>query len=209
MGKLSFIARALSILGTVAMLSAPVATANDVIGLDGKPVNGPYGFISPSQAQEQLLGLMAPIAPFVADGMPNTTTINQVGSGLIAHSTIEGASNFSYIQQSGSNNRAVQAIAGNNTALLLDQSGNDNSVLQASVGNDNFQLVGVSGQGNDVAYVQAGNDLAGALSVGGRNSAVLAVQTSASGNYLMPAGLNGLKDQVVVIVPGRMYVFNK
>lgn len=191
-------------------LSAFPAWAGDIIGLNGETISaGAYGFVPQDQAKEQLLTLMAPIAPFVADGMPNTTTVNQLGTGLGAHSVVEGESNFSYIQQSGSDNRAVQAIAGNNNALLLHQSGSGNSVLQASLGNDNFQIVGVSGEGNDVAYLQAGNELAGALSVGGQNSAVLAVQTPSSNNYLMPVGLNGLQDQVVVIVPGRMYVFNR
>lgn len=209
MGKI-FSALRIVAIGMVALaLSAQMALANDVIGLDGRPVEGPYGFLGTQAAQEQLLELMAPIAPLTANGAPNTTTINQVGVGLVAHSSIEGQSNLSYISQTGSNNRAVQAISGNNSALLLDQSGNGNSVLQASVGNENFQMVGVSGQGNEVAYVQAGNELAGALQVGGRNSSVMAIQTEASGRYLMPVGLNGLRNQVVVVVPGRMYVFNK
>lgn len=208
MALLSLIMRVLTAATIALCLVMPVQAGNDIIGLDGQPIaSGLYGFDDAAEAK--LLDLMKPIAPFVAAGAPNTTTINQVGTDLFAHAAVEGSSNLTLIQQSGSNNRAVQAVAGNQTALLLQQSGSNNSTLQLSVGNDNFQLLGVSGQNNDVAYIQAGNELAGALKVGGENASVLALQTDASHKYLMPVGLNGLKNQVVVIVPGRMYVFKK
>ena len=68
----------------------------------------------------------------------------------------------------------------------------------------------VSGNNNNVAYLQKGSDLAGALDVtNASNSTVLAIQTPQSGNYLMPTGLRGLQNTVVIIVPGRMYVIPK
>jgi hypothetical protein len=210
LGKLSQITRFLAASAAAFAITAGSAlAAGEIIGLDGQPVPNSLGFIEDGQAQLLLGGARAAVDPWVANGEPNTTTINQLGENLFALSGIEGTSNLSVISQSGSNNRAVQAMAGNSNALLLDQSGQNNNVLQASIGNDNLQLVGVSGQGNDVAYVQAGNELAGALNVGGSNSTVVALQTEASGRYLMPVGLGGLQDQVVIVVPGRMYVFNK
>ena len=139
----------------------------------------------------------------------STTLISQLGDTNFASSGMEGVGNLSAISQTGNNNRAVQAIQGNNSAMLLVQGGDNNNVLQASNGDNNLQLVGVNGSHNDVAYLQAGNNLSGALNVGGTNSAVLAVQTEASGRYLMPSGITGLNNQVVIVVPGRMYVFNR
>lgn len=121
-----------------------------------------------------------------------------------------GGGNLSLISQSGDNNRAVQAIQGENSTLLLSQGGSNNSVVQASRGDNNFQLVAVSGNNNDVAYLQAGNNLGGALDVrNSQNSSVLAVQTNQSAGFMMPSGISGLNNQVVVVVPGRMYVLPK
>ncbi|MAZ18307.1 hypothetical protein [Oricola sp.] len=154
--------------------------------------------------------LMQPIAPFTAGVAETTSAITQFGQDNSAISQVEGNSNLSLIAQDGSRNRAVQAIVGNNSALMLLQGGTNNNVLQASVGDRNFQLVGVSGNNNSVAYVQYGSDLAGALDVtNAQNATVLALQTPQSGNYLMPVGLRGLQNAVVVIGPGRMYVFPK
>lgn len=123
---------------------------------------------------------------------------------------IQGQGSLAVVQQAGQNNRAVQSITGSSSALLLVQGGSNNSVLQASRGNNNFQLVGVSGNNNEVAYVQDGDNLAGALDVrDSMNSTVLAYQTPQSGRYMMPSGLRGLENKVVVVVPGRMYVINK
>ena len=153
---------------------------------------------------------MQPIAPFTAGVAETTSAITQFGQDNSAISQVEGNSNLSLIAQDGSRNRAVQAIVGNNSALMLLQGGTNNNVLQASVGDRNFQLVGVSGNNNSVAYVQYGSDLAGALDVtNAQNATVLALQTPQSGNYLMPVGLRGLQNAVVVIGPGRMYVFPK
>lgn len=154
--------------------------------------------------------LMAPIRPLIAGDAQSTTSITQIGEMNQANSGIMGRGSLSVIEQSGTNNRAVQAIEGSNSALLLVQGGTNNSVLQASRGDRNFQLVGVSGNNNNIAYIQSGNDLAGALDVrDSQNSTVIALQTEQSGRYLMPTGLRGLQNKVVVVVPGRMYVLNK
>ncbi|PSJ60811.1 hypothetical protein [Pseudaminobacter soli (ex Li et al. 2025)] len=160
--------------------------------------------------QADVNALIEPIRPLIAGNAQSTTSITQIGEMNQANSGIVGRGSLSVIQQSGSNNRAVQSIEGNNSALLLVQGGTNNNVLQASRGDRNFQLVGVSGNNNDVAYIQAGNDLAGALDVrDSQNSTVLALQTAQSGRYLMPSGLRGLENKIVVVVPGRMYVLNK
>lgn len=160
----------------------------------------------PSVAADLIEPLMAPIVPLL--GKPGSTTdIAQIGKDNDATSQITGDGNLSLIAQSGRNNHAYQGIEGTNSALLLVQGGHDNSVIQAAKGNNDFQFIGVSGHNNQVAYLQDGNNLAGALDVGdSTNSAVFALQTPQSGNYLMPIGLHGLKNTVVIIVPGRMYV---
>ena len=153
--------------------------------------------------------LMEPIQQFVGGNQSNTGII-QIGQNNYANSGIEGTGSLSLIQQSGSGNRAVQTIEGSNSALLLVQGGTNNSVLQASQGDNNFQLVGVSGNNNQIAYIQKGDNLAGALDVrDSKNSTVLAIQTPQSGNYMMPAGLRGLENKTVIVVPGRMYVLPK
>lgn len=155
-------------------------------------------------------GLMTPIEPLVGTSAGSTTGIIQLGNSNTASSMVQGSGSLALVQQAGNNNRAVQAIDGSNSAMLLVQGGSNNSVAQVSQGNNNFQLVGVSGSNNEVAYVQSGDFLAGALDVrNSTNSTVLAFQTPQSGNYMMPSGLNGLKNQVVVVVPGRMYVLPK
>lgn len=154
--------------------------------------------------------LIEPIRPLIAGNGGSTSTINQVGLGNYGTAAIAGNGSLAMIEQAGSNNRAVQAIEGSNSALLLVQGGTNNNVLQASNGDRNFQLVGVSGNNNNVAYIQKGNDLAGALDVrNSQNSTVIALQTEQSGRYMMPSGLRGLENKVVVVVPGRMYVLNK
>ena len=154
--------------------------------------------------------LIEPIRPLIAGNGGSTSTINQVGVGNYATAAIAGRGSLTLIEQAGSNNRAVQAIEGSNSAMLLVQGGTNNNVLQASSGDRNFQLVGVSGNNNNVAYIQKGDDLAGALDVrNSQNSTVIALQTEQSGRYLMPSGLRGLENKVVVVVPGRMYVMNK
>jgi hypothetical protein len=152
--------------------------------------------------------LMSPIQPYLS-APGSTSLVNQSGVGNTSTASIVGSGNLTLLQQSGSNNHSIQAIEGAGSAALLFQNGNDNNVLQASTGDNNFQLVNVQGSNNDIAYIQAGNELAGVLDVSGRNSSVVALQTSKTPNYLMPSGLHGLKDQVVVIVPGRMLVINK
>ncbi|MBZ9701736.1 MULTISPECIES: hypothetical protein [unclassified Mesorhizobium] len=161
-------------------------------------------------AEATLNVLMQPISPFMLGHTQSTTSIAQIGDTNHAISNVNGASNLSSINQTGSNNRAVQSIEGSNSALLLVQGGTNNNVLQASQGDRNFQLVGVSGNNNSVAYLQKGSDLAGALDVtNASNATVLAIQTPQSDHYLMPTGLRGLQNAVVVIVPGRMYVIPK
>lgn len=164
-----------------------------------------------AETNERVLkALMAPIQPLISGDAHSTTSIAQIGAMNQANSGIVGHGSLSMIAQAGDNNRAVQTIEGNNTALLLYQGGTNNNVLQASRGDNNFQLVGVSGNNNNVAYIQSGNNLAGALDVtNSQNSTVLALQTERSGNYLMPSGLRGLDNKIVVVVPGRMYVFKK
>jgi len=177
---------------------APVAFAENLL-VENSP-----------DAESTLQDLMEPIRPFVMGQAQNTTSIIQLGDTNHANASVNGASNLSSISQTGSNNRAVQSIEGSNSALLLVQGGTNNNVLQASQGNGNFQLVGVSGNDNNVAYLQKGNGLAGALDVtNASNSTVLAIQTPQSDRYLMPTGLRGLQNAVVVIVPGRMYVIPK
>jgi hypothetical protein len=189
-------ARAVAVSALV--LGTSVAQAEDIYLLDQ------------GAAESYLSPLMQPISPFVNGDAQTTTTIAQIGENNFATARVTGESNLSVIGQSGSRNRAVQAIEGHNSAMLLVQGGSNNNVLQASKGDNNFQLVGVSGNNNNVGYVQVGNSLAGALDVtGASNSTVLALQTPASGNYLMPTGLRGLQNTVVVIVPGRMYVIPK
>lgn len=154
--------------------------------------------------------LMEPIAPFTGGKSGSTTSILQFGDSNHASSDVAGNGSLSVIQQSGINNRASQHIDGNNSALLLVQGGSNNSVFQAAKGDNDFQLVGVSGRDNKVAYIQNGDNLAGALDVrNAQNATVVAIQTPQSGNYLMPTGLNGIKNATVVVVPGRMYVFPK
>lgn len=164
------------------------------------------------QAQQVISGLMEPILPLVANGASTTTSVLQLGVDNYAASSVSGDASFAGIVQGGDRNRAVQAIQGSNSAMLLVQGGTDNNVFQASAGDNNFQLValGESSKNNNVGYIQVGNELAGALNVGNsQNSTVMALQTEQSGRYLMPAGISGLNNQVVVIVPGRMYVFQK
>jgi hypothetical protein len=157
-----------------------------------------------------LNALIEPIRPLITGDARSTTSITQIGEMNQANSGILGRGSLSVIEQSGTGNRAVQAIEGNNSALLLVQGGTNNNVLQASRGNRNFQLVGVSGNNNDIAYIQSGNNLAGVLDVrDSQNSTVVALQTEQSGRYLMPTGLRGLENKIVVVVPGRMYVLNK
>jgi hypothetical protein len=154
--------------------------------------------------------LMQPIEPLIGGDAGSTTSINQVGQDNLARSYVGGQGSLSLIQQSGSNNRAIQAIDGNSSALLLVQGGTNNTVVQAAKGDRDFQLVGVSGNANQVAYIQVGDDLAGALDVtGSQNSTVIALQTPQSGRYLMPSGLSGLNNKIVIVVPGRMYVLPK
>jgi hypothetical protein len=154
--------------------------------------------------------LMEPIQPFLGGKNGSTTSIIQIGLNNQVSTEIQGQGSLAVVQQAGQNNRAVQSITGSSSALLLVQGGSNNSVLQASRGNNNFQLVGVSGNNNEVAYVQDGDNLAGALDVrDSTNSTVLAYQTPQSGRYMMPSGLRGLENKVVVVVPGRMYVINK
>lgn len=161
-----------------------------------------------ANATATLNTLMQPIQPFLTGAAQTTSSITQIGRNNFASSNVTGASNLSVIDQGGSRNRAIQAIEGSNSAQLLVQGGTNNSVVQASIGDRNFQLVGVSGNNNSVAYVQVGNDLAGALDVtNAQNATVLALQTPQSGRYLMPTGIRGLQNAVVIIGPGRMYVF--
>lgn len=182
------------------------ASAQSLLEPTGTPI-----LLDDVSAQAAVNELMTPVQGYMAAaGSGNTTNIAQVGAGNYATSAIVGTGSLSLIAQSGTNNRAVQAIEGSNSAALLVQGGSNNNVIQASRGNNNFQMVGVSGSNNDVAYIQTGDNLAGALDVrGSTNSTVLAIQTPASGNYMMPTGINGLRDKVVVVVPGRMYVLNK
>jgi len=200
MGKLGRWSKALGRAAAVSVLAlvAASASAEDLL-VENSP-----------DAKATLNVLMQPISPFILGQAQTTTSIAQIGDTNHAMSSIDGASNLSSINQAGSNNRAVQSIQGSNSALLLVQGGTNNNVLQASQGDRNFQLVGVSGNNNSVAFLQKGNDLAGALDVtNASNSTVLAIQTPQSGNYLMPTGLRGLQNAVVVIVPGRMYVIPK
>lgn len=191
------------------VLAAAAMTAG-IFSAHSAQADGFYILENSPYATTTINALMQPIAPFTGGVAETTSTITQFGQDNSAISQVEGNSNLSLIAQDGSRNRAVQAIAGNNSALMLLQGGTNNNVLQASVGDRNFQLVGVSGNNNSVAYVQYGSDLAGALDVTNANNAtVLALQTPQSGNYLMPVGLRGLQNAVVVIGPGRMYVFPK
>jgi len=200
MGRLGRWSRAI---GRAAAVSAFVLVAASASAEDLLVENSP-------NAEATLKGLMQPINPFILGQAQTTTSINQIGDTNRAMSNVDGSSNLSAINQSGGNNRAVQSIEGSNSALLLVQGGTNNNVLQASQGDRNFQLVGVSGNNNNVAYLQKGSDLAGALDVtNASNSTVLAIQTPQSGNYLMPTGLRGLQNTVVIIVPGRMYVIPK
>jgi hypothetical protein len=178
-------------------------------------------FVAPARAEDLLVkdyetspaavqSLMEPIQPFLGGQNGSTTSIIQIGLNNQVNTDTQGQGSLAVVQQAGQNNRAVQSITGNSSALLLVQGGTNNSVLQASRGNNNFQLVGVSGNNNEVAYVQDGDNLAGALDVrDSTNSTVLAYQTPQSGRYMMPSGLRGLENKVVVVVPGRMYVINK
>jgi hypothetical protein len=160
-------------------------------------------------AEEALNGLIAPIKPLMG-GIGSTASIDQVGQDNRASQFTDGSGNLTLIQQSGANNRAVLAVQGSNSALLLVQGGSNNTVAQVAKGDNDFQFVGVSGHNNQVAYVQVGNELAGALNVtNATNTSVVAFQTPASGHYLMPTGISGLSNSVVVVVPGRMYVIPK
>jgi hypothetical protein len=189
----------------VASVCAQQATTAEIFGIE----NGIYEegqFLSSDPAV--IAPLLVPAQNLRTNGTGSTTMISQLGTGNFASAGIIGSNSAAAITQSGSNNRAVQAIQGSDSAMLLVQSGEGNSVVQTSIGHDNTQLLGVSGTNNDVAFVQVGDHLGGAMSVGGQDSAVVALQTG-NNNYMMPSGINGLKNQVVVIVPGRMYVFNK
>jgi hypothetical protein len=198
MGHFKKAAKALAIGGALSVLAAGAVSAQELKIIDF------------NSNTAEISALIAPIRPLISGNGPSSTSISQVGSGNYATSSIVGNGSLSVIEQAGSNNRAVQAIEGSNSALLLVQGGTNNSVIQASRGDRNFQLVGVSGNNNNVAYIQSGNDLAGALDVrDSQNSTVVALQTGQSGNYMMPSGLRGLQDKVVVVVPGRMYVLNK
>jgi hypothetical protein len=153
--------------------------------------------------------LMTPIRPLTG-GPGSNSIVNQVGTSNASTASIVGSGNLTLVQQTGSNNRAAQIVEGSNSAAVLWQGGSDNTVFQGSQGDRNFQLVAVSGSGNDVAYMQVGNDLAGALDVtNSTNSSVFALQTPSTSNYMMPSGLRGLTNQVVIVVPGRMYVIPK
>lgn len=188
----------------VAPVHAETLTTAEIVGIE----NGQHFFVTDPN---QIIPLLAPVQalrPGEAPGAGSTTMISQLGTGNFATAGIVGANSATAITQSGENNRAVQAIQGNNSAMLLVQSGTGNNVVQSSIGNNNTQLLGVSGTNNDVAFLQVGNHLGGAMAVGGENSAVVALQTG-NHNFMMPSGINGLKNQVVVVVPGRMYVFNK
>ncbi len=166
--------------------------------------NGSYG--EPSVDAGLFAPIMAPIAPLLG-GAGSTTLISQVGADNTATAMANGAGSLALIAQQGDGNAAYQSVVGNNSAALLLQGGTGNSVLQMIKGDRDVQLVGVSGANNQVAYLQYGNDLAGALDVtNSNNSAVFALQTEQSGRYLMPSGFSGLNNQVVIIVPGRMYV---
>jgi hypothetical protein len=158
----------------------------------------------------QINALMAPIAPLVGRDDGSNTLINQSGTNNFSTASIAGNGSLTLLQQAGSNNRAVQAVVGQGSALMLLQGGSNNNVLQASQGDRNFQYVGVSGRNNDLAYIQVGNDLMGALDVtNSTNTTVLAIQTPGSNNYMMPSGLSGANDKLVIVVPGRMYVLDK
>jgi hypothetical protein len=188
-------------IATIGMLAAALSVTPT---LAEPPANGLYQ--EPAVEAELFAPLLAPIAPLLT-GPGTTTLISQIGEGNIATTHLVGSGSLSLIAQSGNSNSAVQSVEGQRSAALLVQGGSSNSVLQVIQGNDDFQLVGVSGQNNQVAYLQVGDQLAGALDVtGSNNSQVLAIQTNASGRYLMPTGLRGLDNQIVVIVPGRMYV---
>lgn len=195
----------------IAMVLVSATRADDaIIDLQGGLADvSQFGFLPQSQAQQALGTMQAPVLPLINQGDSSFAIISQSGANNSAQTTTIGARNLAYMRQTGSNNKAIQAIAGSGNALLLNQSGSDNAVVQAAVGNDNFQFVNVAGRGNGVAYLQAGDELAGALNVGGTNSTVVALQTPNSDRFLMPVGLTGLKDQVVIIVPGRMYVFHR
>ena len=195
------------------LIAAPALAQNmpstsDIVGMTVDPIAA--GEHSYTTSAEQLGMVLSPLIQLQSTaGTGSTSLISQVGTGNFANSGIAGVGSLTAIAQSGTNNRAVQAIQGNSSAMLLVQSGSNNNVLQASRGDSNLQMLGVSGNNNDVAYLQVGNGLSGAMNVGGSNSAVFALQTPSSGNYMMPSGLSGLRDQVVIVVPGRMYVFNK
>jgi len=189
----------------VILAVAPAARAENLLV---QPDQTP-GLLDADKAGPILNSLMTPVQPFVSGNGGSTTSIQQIGLNNYANSAIDGNGSLALIQQSGTNNRATQAINGSNSAALLVQGGSDNSVVQAINGDRDFQLVGVSGSNNQIAYVQNGNDLAGALTIGGSNNTVLAIQTPASGRYLMPVGINGLSNATVVIGPGKMYVFPK
>lgn len=204
---LAAVAIGLGLVATPA-LAQNMPSTSDIVGMAVDPITA--GEHSYTTSPEQLGLVLAPLIQLQSTaGTGSTSLISQVGTTNYATAGVNGVGSLTAIAQSGTNNRAVQAIQGNSSAMLLVQSGANNNVLQASRGDNNMQMLGVSGNNNDVAYLQVGNDLAGAMNVGGSNSAVFALQTPSSGNYMMPTGLSGLKDQVVIVVPGRMYVFNK
>jgi hypothetical protein len=188
---------------------AGICIAAGIAFASAAPAAEPY-LLDQTSAASAVGGLMEPIQPFTSGNGGSTTSILQLGANNYANADVTGKGSLAIIQQSGVNNRASQAIDGNNSALLLVQGGSNNSVYQAAKGDNDFQLVGVSGHNNEVAYIQNGDNLAGALDVrNAQNATVVAIQTPQSGNYLMPSGLNGIKNATVVVVPGRMYVFPK
>jgi hypothetical protein len=187
------------------VLAAALALSALTVAAQAEPV---WTSFETTQANiDTVNALMTPIQPFLL-GPGSTSLINQTGTNNVSTASIVGSGNLTLLQQAGSNNRSIQSIEGSGSAALLFQNGNDNNVVQASTGDHNFQLVNVEGNSNDIAYIQAGNSLAGALNVEGSNSTVVALQTS-SNRYLMPSGLRGLENKVVVIVPGRMLVIDK
>lgn len=192
--------------------SASLASASELVpaaGLESVPVPAFQRIdeVHYTGTTGQRDALMQPILPLMNVSAGSTTTISQIGRDNFATAGVEGSRSLAAIAQIGSNNRAVQAIEGNSSALLLVQAGRNNNVIQASQGNDNFQIVGVAGSNNNVGYIQSGNELGGVLGVSGVNSNVIAFQNGDSARFLMPANLTGLRNQTVVIVPGRMYVF--
>ncbi|SON58138.1 hypothetical protein HDIA_4597 [Hartmannibacter diazotrophicus] len=192
------IAACAAALGLLTAGAAP-ATAEDLLV---------HGFESAASSAGSLMQPIQPAGAGAATG--STSSIIQLGTDNHATAALTGSGHLAVVQQSGTGNRAMQAIEGTGSTALLVQGGSNNTVAQVSRGNDNFQLVGVSGSNNDVGYVQVGDQLAGVLDVrDAENTSVFALQTPQSGRFLMPTGIRGLENKVVVVVPGRMYVLPK